>query len=95
MENPGLRYHNPVFSTHGNLIAWVRGLAESGSEHIVITDLARNCHIDLPVEAGVIWLGSWSPDGTELIFSTTDSDYIIDLSQLPGLNFQKAGTICS
>jgi Tol biopolymer transport system component len=88
-----IEYWNAIFSPKDNVIALEE---KTGSIYgsVVIRDLDHHCQIRLPVK-NVASLGSWSPDGTKIVFATyEDYDYIIDLREFLGFDFQKSETIC-
>lgn len=92
LTEDGIEYGDAIFSPTDNLIALEPEEGIYG--RVVIRDLTNNCQVILPVEE-VSSLGSWSPDGTKFIFSTFgDYDYIVDLREFLGFDFQKENSLC-
>lgn len=94
LKSNEFEYQDAVFSPHSNFIALEKHDPRFYKYSIVIRDLIHECDFELPVD-NVLGLGSWSPDGRKLVFSTIDYEiYVIDLQALLGFDFQRVNSIC-
>ena len=76
------RYSRPAMSPKGDRLAIDVAGANNGSSDIWIVDLARGVRTRLTDGAGISRSPVWSPDGTEIVYSTGTSGLTEDLMLL-------------